>query len=63
MKLEALSHRDYTSCLLMNASRVIFKEAANIYRENNTKTKEYTVWEKYRDLRRKQLIHTVTTRI
>jgi hypothetical protein len=39
MKLEALTRRDYTSCPLMKASRVIFKEVANIYPENHTKRK------------------------
>jgi len=37
MKLEALPRRDYTSCPLMNISRVIFKEVANIYLENHKK--------------------------
>jgi len=45
MKLEALPRRDYTSCLFMKASRVIFKEVANIYLENHKKQKN-TVSEK-----------------
>jgi hypothetical protein len=37
MALEALPRRDCTSCPLIKASRVIFKEVANIYHQNHKK--------------------------
>jgi hypothetical protein len=37
MKLEALPHRDYTSCPLLENSQVVFKEVASICVENHRK--------------------------